>query len=139
MNMRRSCMRTGVTFEVSTADRVRLNAIVSAGSSPQKHVWRAKIILMTDEGLGTVAITEATAKSKTCVWRWQERFMTEGVDGLLRDKSRPPGTAPLEVDLVDRVVALTQEPPHAGSHSLDGSCDGKGCGDCGVLSRQDLA
>lgn len=33
----------------------------------------------------------------------------EGVDGLLRDKSRPPGTAPLEVDLVDRVVALTLE------------------------------
>jgi hypothetical protein len=139
MNMRRSYMRTGVTFEVSAADRVRLNAIVSAGSSPQKHVWRAKIILMTDEGRGTVAIMEATAKSKTCVWRWQERFMTEGVDGLLRDKSRPPGTAPLEVDLVDRVVALTQEPAHAGSHSLDSSCDGKGSGDCGILSRQDLA
>ena len=34
----------------------------------------------------------ATGKSKTCVWRWQERFMTEGVDGLLREKTRPPGT-----------------------------------------------
>jgi hypothetical protein len=30
-----------------------------------------------------------TGKSKTCVWRWQERFMTEGVDGLLREKTRP--------------------------------------------------
>lgn len=86
-----------------------------------------------------VAIMEATAESKTCVWRWQERFMTEGVDWLLRDKSRLPGTAPLEVDLIDRVVALTQEPARAGSHSLEGSFDGKGCGDCGVLSRQDLA
>ncbi|WP_246800686.1 IS630 family transposase [Mesorhizobium amorphae] len=66
---------------------------------------------MSDEGLGTVAIMEATAKSKTCVWRWQERFMAEGVVGLLRDKSRPPGTAPLEVDLVDQVVALTLETP----------------------------
>lgn len=46
---------------------------------------------MRDEGLGTVAIMEAMAK--ICVWRWQERFMAEGVDGLLRDKSRPPGTA----------------------------------------------
>jgi hypothetical protein len=25
--------------------------------------------------------------SKPCVWRWQERFMAEGVDGLLRDKT----------------------------------------------------
>lgn len=30
--------------------------------------------------------------------------MTEGVDGLLRDKSRPPGTAPLDRELVDQVV-----------------------------------
>jgi hypothetical protein len=30
-----------------------------------------------------------TGKSKTCVWRWQERFATEGVEGLLRDKTRP--------------------------------------------------
>ncbi len=26
-----------------------------------------------------------TGKSKTCVWRWQERFAAEGVDGLLVD------------------------------------------------------
>ena len=36
----------------------------------------------------------ATGKSKTAVWRWQERFVCEGVDGLLRDKTRPPGTVP---------------------------------------------
>lgn len=121
-SMRLWCMRKGITFEVSAADRVRLNAIVLAGSSPQKHVWRSKIILMSDEGLGTAAIMEATAKSKTCVWRWQERFMAEGVDRFLRDKSRPPGTAPLEVDLVDRVVALMKRPsrrPRTGP-----SCDG---------------
>jgi len=37
--------------------------------------------------------------------------MAEGVDGLLRDKTRPPGIAPLETALVDRVVAPAQEPP----------------------------
>src|SRR3546814_4933360 len=51
----------------------------------------------------------ATGKSKTCVWRWQARFMDEGVDGLLRDKTRPPGTAPLEAALLDRGVELTLE------------------------------
>jgi hypothetical protein len=34
-----------------------------------------------------------------------ERFMAEGVDGPLRDKSRPPGTAPLQRELVEQVVA----------------------------------
>jgi Winged helix-turn helix len=74
-------------------------------------VWRARIILLSDDGLGTAAIMAATGKSKTCVWRWQERFMTDGVDGLLRDKTRPPGIAPLKTALVDKVVALTLEPP----------------------------
>ena len=104
-------MRTGITFDVAVADRARLEAIVAAPTSAQKHVWRAKIILMSGDGSGTVAIMEATGKSKTCVWRWQERFMTEGVDGLLRDKSRPPGIAPLDGELVERVVALTLETP----------------------------
>jgi hypothetical protein len=31
-----------------------------------------------------------TSKNKTFVRRWQERFMTDGVGGLLCDKTRPP-------------------------------------------------
>lgn len=78
-------MRTGISIEVTTSDKARLEAIVSARGSAQKHVWHARIILLTDQGLGTVGIMAATRKFKTCVWRWQERFMVEGVDGLLRD------------------------------------------------------
>ena len=115
--MRPFGMRTGIKIEVTTSDRERLEAIVAARGSPQKHVWRAKIVLLTGDGLGTVAIMAATGKSKTCVWRWQERFMAEGVDGLLRDKTRPPGTAPLDPVLVDKVVALTLKPPdHEATH-----------------------
>ncbi len=78
---------------------------------PQKHVWRASIILLTDDGVGTVAIQRQTGKSKTCVWRWQERFMHEGVEGLVRDKTRPGRIAPLGQATIDRVVELTQGPP----------------------------
>ena len=43
--------------------------------------------------------------------------MAEGVDGLLRDKTRPPGVAPLAPAVVDNVVALTLEPPvHEATH-----------------------
>jgi hypothetical protein len=110
-------MRSGISIAIRASDRTRLEEIVSARSSPEKHVWRAQIILLTDAGLGTAGIMAATAKSKTCVWRWQERFMDEGVDGLLRDKTRPPGIAPLQPELVDRVVSLTLEPPdHETTH-----------------------
>jgi transposase len=41
------------------------------------------------DGPGTGEIVRRTGKSKPCVWRWQARFMREGVPGLLRDKTRP--------------------------------------------------
>jgi transposase len=42
-------------------------------------------VLTSADGVGTNAIMDRFGASKTTVWRWQERFMTEGVDGLLRD------------------------------------------------------
>ncbi len=58
------------------------------GNVSQTHVWRAAIVLLSADGVGTHEIMRRTGKSKTCVWRWQERFMEEGVDGLLRERVR---------------------------------------------------
>jgi transposase len=110
-------MRTGITVDVSSADRVRLEAIVSDRNSPQKHAWRARIVLLTSDGLGTNEIMRRTGKTKTVVWRWQERFMRDGVAGLLRDKTRPSRIAPLEPEVAVRVVELTQgDPPGETTH-----------------------
>jgi transposase len=104
-------MREGITVEVSAAARACLEAVVADRNSPQKHVWRAEIILATAEGLGTNAIVRRAGVAKPCVWRWQARFMAEGLDGLLRDKTRPPGTPPLPRAIVERVVELTRQAP----------------------------
>ncbi len=110
-------MRTGISVSVSAADRRRLQAIVADPKSPQKHVWRARIVLLTADGVGTNRIMATTGKSKTCVWRWQERFMEAGVAGLLNDKTRPPGKAPIAEDRVAAVVRLTlTPPPHEATH-----------------------
>jgi transposase len=110
-------MRKDVVVEVSAPDRSRLETIVADRNSAQKHVWRARIVLLTGEGLGTVEIMRRTGKSKTCVWRWQERFMAAGVEGLLRDKTRPSRVAPLAPQIAERVIALTQgDPPGETTH-----------------------
>jgi hypothetical protein len=43
-------MRTGITVDVTANDRQRLAAIVADRNSPQKHVWRANIVLLTADG-----------------------------------------------------------------------------------------
>jgi transposase len=104
-------MRTGITVEVGATDRQRLAAIVADRNSPQKHVWRAQIVLLTADGCGTTEIMRRTGTSKTAVWRWQERFMIDGVDGLLRDKTRPPRIPPLSAEVEERVVSRTLAGP----------------------------
>jgi transposase len=111
-------MRKGIEIEVSAGDRARLEAIVADRNSPQKHVWRVRIILATGEGCGTAAIMRRAGVSKPSVWRWQERFMAEGVDGLLHDQTRPARIPPLPKAVVEEVVMRTLEeaPPDELTH-----------------------
>ena len=102
-------MRPGVSVSPSEADLERLRALVKDRNAPQKHVWRARIVLLSGEGVGTNAIMRETGKSKTCVWRWQERFAAEGVDGLLRDKTRPSRISKLDPSVAERVVGDCQK------------------------------
>src|SRR5687767_1055085 len=106
-----------VSIGLEAKDRRRPEAIVRDRNAPQKHVWRAEIVLLSSAGLGTVEIMRRTGKSKTCVWRWQERFSREGVAGLLRDKTRPSRVKPLAQAVIDAVVALTAtRPRHEATH-----------------------
>jgi transposase len=107
-------MRTGIEVAVTRKDRQRLEAIVRDSNAKQKHVKRAKVILATAEGCGTNEIMRRSGLSKPVVWRWQERFMHEGVEGLLRDKTRKPGKPPLPPEMVRRVVDLTLAGPPEG-------------------------
>src|SRR5260370_39636829 len=110
-------MRPGVSITLNPSERARLEALVADRNASQKHVWRAQIVLFSADGLGTNEIMRRTAKSKTCVWRWQERFAEEGCEGLLRDKTRRPRIPPLGADVAERVVALTQaDPPGETTH-----------------------
>src|SRR5580700_8891979 len=110
-------MRTGICITLKPGDRRRLAALARDRNAAHKHVWRAEIVLLSADGVGTHEIMRRTGKSKTCVWRWQERFMQAGYDGLLRDKTRPSRIPPLGSDIAERVVALTRtDPPVEATH-----------------------
>lgn len=60
-------MHKRTNIQLSRADRSKLKAVVANRNSPQKHVWRAKIVLLTADGRGTAEIMQA-GKAKTVIW-----------------------------------------------------------------------
>src|SRR4051794_34462866 len=87
-------MRTGVEIRLSPEERKRLEAVVGSGNSPQKHVWRARIVLLSADGVGTAEVQRRTRKAEPASRRWQLPFMGGGVDRLLRMPPAPVASRP---------------------------------------------
>jgi transposase len=110
-------MSQTVSILLPASDRVRLAAIIGDRNRPQKHVQRAHIILHLAERLPVLEVARRSGATRPAVWRWQQRFAEEGVEGLLRDKTRKPGKAPLTPETVARILALPcSEPPGEKTH-----------------------
>ena len=110
-------MAQEVCVFVGSEDRARLAAIVGDRSRPLKHVQRCGIVLFSAERLPVIEVARRAGVSRPAVWRWQRRYAEAGVEGLLRDKSRPPGKAPVAPATVAEVLALTcAEPPGETTH-----------------------
>jgi Homeodomain-like domain len=78
---------------------------------------RAWIVVLSADRLPVLEVAHRTAMSRPAVWCWQRRFAEQGIDGLLRDKTRPPGKAPVPVATVVKVLALTcAKPPGETTH-----------------------
>jgi transposase len=108
-------MRKIERISIGGADRERLERLVRDRNTPQKVVWRARIVLLANDGLTAEAIAAAVGKSLLTVRRWRRRHMAEGVEGLLKDATRPSRVKPLPPETIKRVVDMTlhQKPPNA--------------------------
>jgi transposase len=110
-------MAQTVCVVVGTEDRARLAAVVGDRSRPLKHIQRVRIVLHSADRLCVAEVARRAGVSRPAVWRWQRRFAEEGVDGLLRERTRPPGKAPLPAAIVAEVLALPcSEPPGEATH-----------------------
>src|ERR1700758_5179317 len=113
-------MRKIEEISIGAADRERLERLVRHRNTPQKVVWRARIVLLAGDGLTAEGIAAAVAKSLLTVRRWRRRYMAKGVDGLLKDATRPSRVKPLTAEKIKQVVHMTlhEKPPNATQWSV---------------------
>ena len=100
-------MAQTVSLLLSTGDPAGLHRVIEDRSRPVKHVQRAQIVLLSADRLPVQEIAKRVGVSRPMVWRWQQRYAEEGLDGLLRDKTRPPGTPPIPQAKVHAVIERT--------------------------------
>ena len=67
MHVRVWRMRSGISITVNPADRLRLEGVVRDRNAAQKHVWRAAIVLLSADGVGTTEIMRRIFASRV---RW---------------------------------------------------------------------
>ena len=88
----------------------RLEADQDRSASVRKHVQRATIILHLGAGFTLSQTLRVTGMSKPTVWRWWDRFLVAGVDGLRYDILRRRGRKPISADKVSELIALVMSP-----------------------------
>ena len=113
-------MRKIERISIGAADRERLERLARDRNTPQKVVWRARIVLLAGNGLTAEGIAAAVGKSLLTVRRWRRRYVAKGANGLLKDATRPSRVKPLTPDKVKQVVHMTlhEKPPNATHWSL---------------------
>ena len=107
--------------ELGTAERERLNALISKGKSPARTILKARILLKACVAEGSpgwldAQIVKALDTNPTMVSRVREQLVTDGLDAVLSRKKRetPPVPAIFDGEAQAKLTALACSAPPAG-------------------------
>ena len=95
-------------LNLSDEVRAQLESMARSRSLPHAHVRRAKIVLMSDEGLTNQQIGQQLGLSGASVGKWRRRFCEQGLMGLY-DELRPGGPRSISDENVAALIHTTPE------------------------------
>ncbi|HET9118841.1 MAG TPA: helix-turn-helix domain-containing protein [Pseudonocardiaceae bacterium] len=104
-------MATAAPLTLREGDRARLEALARSVSARPSVVQRARIVLMSAEGLTNTEIARQTGATRPTVISWRNRYAAGGINALgdLPRPGRPPAVDELEV--VATTLANGGRPP----------------------------
>jgi len=101
---------------LSQQERADLERWKRGRTVSRQLAFRARLILMCADGMGTVEVAEKLGASCATVSKWRKRFSQVGIDGL-SDLPRPKTSRKLADDHVEEIVVTTlQSMPKGQTH-----------------------
>ena len=107
-------VRIATTIQLDEQQERELSSIAQSRSLPAGYVFRAKLILMLNEGATFATIRERLQTTNPTIIRWNKRFVAAGMDGL---DTTHPGQKKyrLTASLRAKVLNATRKKPGDGS------------------------
>ncbi len=93
---------------LSEPQRAELESVAGSRSLPHGLVRRAKIVLLSADGLTNKAIGDRIGMSNWMVGEWRKRYLRQGMAGLY-DEPRPGGPRSIEDEEIAALIRTTLE------------------------------
>jgi transposase len=107
------------SLDVSDSDRRLLMSWARAGTTPQRVVTRANIVLLAAQGEAVRAIAELLGVNPRTVVLWRRRYATEGPGTLWRDAPGRGRKRTIASDAAPHLRSLLKSaPPNGGRWSV---------------------
>lgn len=121
-------VRPATFITLTDEDRATLSGWLRAGTTQQRLVLRARIILAAADGHETKQIAETLGQRPATVSTWRKRFAQAGIAGL---QDEPRSGRPRQYDDQDelRVLQLLDQDPPAGAGEWNGRLLAEALGD----------
>lgn len=95
-------------FRLSCSDRKAVNSLLRSTALSNGVSRRARVLKDLDQGATPTEIARTLGITRRTVYKWKERYLTEGMDGLL-DKARPGRPSKITDKTVRKVLSLSTE------------------------------
>jgi len=109
--------KPAAALELTKKQKERLEFLSQAGKTPQKIVMRARIVLLASDGVANNAIAKKLCICRPTVLLTRQKFAKNGIQGLLKDASRPGRKKVLSLEKEEQILDVTlKEKPKAATH-----------------------
>lgn len=102
-------MRVAAKIKLTESERTKLERYSKARNVAERLRERSQIILLADDGLENKEIARRLAQDPGKVGRWRKRYAEQGLEGIIKDKTRPGRIAPISLAKRSRIIKLTVE------------------------------